>query len=162
MQLPLYHTLYYSPHPPSLIVWPKKERLRRITNSSRHPSCLVVFNSLKILWSELSVQLIHSPQFCWFDPFLISFCHRHSPPCRYVFIPLSLQIGTIYNIIFLAIPIRDLMCTVIIAITDFGEPRYLKCSTTSMCTSSTVGLTPESDCIFPTFRSLVFSHLMSV
>ena len=36
----------------------------------------------------------------------------------------------------------------------FSDPRYLKCLTTSNCSSST--LTPASDCIFPIFRSLVF------
>ena len=46
MHFPLYHTLFHSSHPPSLIMWPKKESLRRTI-----PSCLVVFSSVKILWS---------------------------------------------------------------------------------------------------------------
>ena len=47
MNFPLYHALYYSSHPPSLIVWPKKESLRRTTNPRRPPSFLVAFNSVK-------------------------------------------------------------------------------------------------------------------
>ena len=74
----------------------------------------------------------------------------------------SLQIGTKSSILFLAIPIRDFLILLQLPSADFREPECLKCSTTSMCSSCNVGLTPALDCIFPTFRSLVSSHLMSV
>ena len=72
-------SLYITHFTPSLIVWPKNESLRRTTNPSRHPSCLVVFNSVKIPWSVRCPQFnwFIDPQFCWFDHFLISF--RRSP-----------------------------------------------------------------------------------
>ena len=73
---------------------------------------------------------------------------------RSLFIPLSLQIDTISSIFFLAIPIRDLVSLLQLPSADFSNPRYLKCSTTSSCSSFTI--TPASDCIFPIFRSLVY------
>ena len=71
---------------------------------------------------------------------------------RSFFIPLSLQIGTRSSIICLAIPIRDMASLRQLPSAAFSDPRYLKCSTISICSSSTV--TPASDCIFPISRSL--------
>ena len=71
-----------------------------------------------------------------------------------LFIPLSLQIGTRSSIIFLAIPIRHLVFLQQWPSADFSNPSYLKCSTTSICSSSTI-YTPASDCILPVVRSLV-------
>ena len=55
-----------------------------------------------------------------------------------LFIPLSLRVGTISRNMFSAIPIRDLMSLLQLPSADFSEPSYLKCSTTSICTSSTI------------------------
>ena len=74
---------------------------------------------------------------------------------RSLFIPLSFQISTRSSILFLAIPIRDLMYLLqLLPSADFSYPRCLKCSTNSICSSTSV--TPASDCISPIFRSLVF------
>ena len=70
-----------------------------------------------------------------------------------LFIPLSLQIGPRSSIIVLAIPIRDLVSLLQLPSSDFSDPRYLKCLTTSNCSSSTIN--PASDCIFSFFRSVV-------
>ena len=118
------HSVSHTSHPSSLIVWPKMESLQRTTNPSIPLSCLVVFSSVKIIWSVRFPQskLIHSPHFCWFDPFLISF--RQRPPfcaaeglyenrphqrAHYIssifislFIPLSLQIASIIEHSFLS------------------------------------------------------------
>ena len=72
--------------------------------------------------------------------------------CRSLFIPLclrstlSLQIGTRSSIIFLAIPIRDLVSLLQMPSAHFSDLRYLKCSTASICSSSTI--TPASDSCF--------------
>ena len=136
-------------------------KIAAINNSYR--SCLVVLNYARILWYvRCSVQLTSNirrfvyilltvdPQVCWFDPLIISF--RQSPAfCaisendtgertnymfRSLFIPLSLHIGTRSRIIFLAFPIRDLVCLLQLPSADFSDPRYLKCSTASICSSS--------------------------
>ena len=56
-------TQFTSSHQPSLIVCPKKESLRRTTNTR---SCLVVLSSVRTLWSvRCSVQLtLSTPHIC--------------------------------------------------------------------------------------------------
>ena len=101
MHFSLYHTLPYSSHPQSLIVWPKKESLSRTTNPSRPPSCLKVFSSVKIIWSvglrSSQSNWFIDPQFCWFDPFLISFRQPESTLLRRMHFALSCRyLATMY------------------------------------------------------------------
>ena len=68
----LNHTRYNNSHPPSLIVWSKKEILRRTTHPSRPQLKLsggIQICQNTLVCTVLSVQLIHSPQFCccWFS-----------------------------------------------------------------------------------------------
>ena len=70
-------THFNSSHTPSLMVCPKKESLRRTTNSR---SCLVVLSAVRIL-SAVRCSVYHptvDPQFCRFDYFLIR--DQHSAP----------------------------------------------------------------------------------
>ena len=111
MYVPLDHTLYYSSHPPSLIVWPEKKSFRRTTNPCRHLSCLVVFSSVKIIWSVRCSQsgwfIIHNSAdtIIFSSAFVILFfppyCavegldeNRPHQCTSSLFIRLSLQIGT--------------------------------------------------------------------
>ena len=77
-----------------------------------------------------------------------------------LFSALPLRFGTRSIILFLAFPIRDLMSLLQLPASAYSEPRYLKSSTTSSCSSSTV--TPASDCIFQLSEMLSFSHFISV
>ena len=81
-------------------------------------------------------------------------CERTNFIFRSLFILLSLQIGTIDRALS-SWPFQFgtwcLCCNCHQLI--FSNLIYLKCSTTSICSSSTI--IPASDCIFPIFRSLV-------
>ena len=103
----------------------------------------ILFSSafVRVQHSALHVRTVHSSE-------------RTNFTFRSLFIPLSIQIGraTIDRALF-SWPFQFGIFATILPSGHFSDPRYLRCSTNSICSSSTI--TPASDCIFPIFRSLV-------